>query len=121
MGNAHTQQADHAGMDWAIFDPGASGAIPVGLSGVCELVSAAAETRTLARPSYLGQWLILSLKADGGTITLTCATTVSVSGDTIITFDTAGEMIQLLAVRSGSDLVWRAMANQPEGDTPAVS
>lgn len=121
MGNAHTQQADHAGMDWAIFDPGDAKAIPVGLSGVCELVSAEAETRTLARPSYLGQWMILSLKTDGGNITLTCATTVNVTGNTIITFDTAGEMIQLLAVRSGSDLVWRAMANQPEGDTPAVS
>ena len=113
MGNAHTQQADHAGMDWAIFDPGDAKAIPVGLSGVCELVSAAAETRTLARPSYLGQWLILSLKTDGGDITLTCATTVSVSGATIITFDTAGEMIQLLAVRRRTALVVLVMPNRP--------
>ncbi len=118
--SAHTSQADHAGMDWAIADPGDAGAIPVGLSGVCELVSATSETRTLARPSYLGQWLILSFKTDGGDIVVTCATTVNVTANTTMTFDTAGEMMLLLTARSGSDLVWRAMANQPEGDTPAV-
>ena len=121
MGNAHTMQADHAGMDWTIGDPGASGAIPVGLSGVCELVSAAVETRTLAAPSYLGQWLVLSFKTDGGTITLTCATTLNVTGHTIITFDTAGEMLMLMAIRSGSDLRWRALSNVPEADSATTS
>lgn len=121
MGNAHQMQEDHAGMDWAIFDPGASGAIPVGLSGVCELVSAGAETRTLGAPSYLGQWLILSFKTDGGNCVVTCATTLNVNADTIITFDTAGEMIELRAIRSGSDLRWRAMSNLPEGDTATLS
>ena len=119
--SAHTQQQDHAGMDWAIADPGASGAIPVGLSGVCELVSAGAETRTLGRPSYLGQWLVLSFKTDGGTITLTCASGLGVTARTIITFDTAGEMIELRAVRSGSDLTWRALSNFPEADTASTS
>ena len=119
--SAHTSQADHAGMDWAIADPGDAGAIPVGLSGVCDVVSATSETRTLARPSYIGQWLILSFKTDGGDCVVTCATTVNVTANTIITFDTAGEMLYLLAIRSGSDLVWRASANVPEGDTASLS
>ncbi len=121
MGNAHTSQEDHAGMDWSIQDPGASGAIPVGLSGVCELVSATAETRTLARPSYIGQWLVLSFKTDGGNCVVTCATTLNVTGNTIITFDTAGEMIMLMAIRSGADLRWRALSNLPEADTATLS
>ncbi len=121
MGNAHTSQADHAGMDWSVADPGASGAISVGLSGVCELVSAAAETRTLAAPSYLGQWFILSFKTDGGTITLTCATGMNVTANNTITFDTAGEMVMLMAIRSGADLRWRALSNLPEADTATLT
>lgn len=112
----HRTQSDYTVTDWDIPDPGASGAIPVTKSGICSLVSATTETRTLPAPLYPAQWLVLCLKTDGGDITLTCDTLFNVTGDNTMVFDTAGEMTMLVAVYSGSDLRWRALACQPEGD-----
>ena len=56
-----------------------------------------------------------------GDITVTNSTGLNVTGNNTITFDTAGEMIMLMAIRSGADLVWRALACVPEGDTSSLS
>ena len=49
-----------------IADPGASGAIPVTATGRVAIVTAGAETRTLAAPTIVGQRLLLYMKTDGG-------------------------------------------------------
>ena len=60
-------------------------------------------------------------KTDNGDCVVTCATGLNVTGNTIITFDTAGEMIELVAIQSGSDLRWRALACLPTTDTASLS
>lgn len=91
----------------AITDPGASGAIPVTGSGRVAIVTAGAETRTLAAPTFAGQKLLLYMKTDGGDCVVTCATTVNETGNNTITFDNTGEACQLTAVEEGSNLRWR--------------
>lgn len=91
----------------AIADPGDAGAIPVTQSGRVPLVSAGAETRTLAAPTFAGQQLLLYMKTDNGDITLTCATTINETGNNTITFANTGEAVHLIAVEEGGNLRWR--------------
>lgn len=90
-----------------IPDPGDAGTLAPRTWGICPLVSATAETRTLADPAYAGQLLLMYLKTDGGDITMTASSGVNPTGNTTITWDTAGECLLLMAVESGSSLVWR--------------
>jgi len=95
-----------------IADPGASGAIPVTEGwGVCSLVSAGAETRTLAIPSRVGQRLVLGFKTDGGNCVLTVASAMNQTGNNTLTFADAGDHVQLEAIEKGAALVWRQVAN----------
>ncbi len=91
----------------AIADPGDAGAIPVTVSGYCPLVSAGAETRTLAAPAFIGQEIVLYFKTDGGDITLTCATTINETGNNTIVFANTGDSFKATAVEEGSTLRWR--------------
>jgi predicted RecA/RadA family phage recombinase len=91
----------------AIADPGDAGAISVTLGGYCPLVTAGAETRTLAAPSFIGQELLLYLKTDGGNCVVTCATTINETGNNTITFANTGEAVRLTAVEEGANLRWR--------------
>ena len=95
----------------AIADPGSAGAIPVTASGHVDLVTAAAETRTLAAPSNVGQLLLISLKTDGGNCVITCATTVNQTGNNTITLDDAGDAILLVAKASGTNKRWSVVSN----------
>lgn len=94
-----------------ITDPGDAGAIPVDRSGHVNLVTAGAETRTLAAPSYMGQQLLLGFKTDGGDCVITCATTVNQTGNNTLTAADAGDAIELVAVYSGANLRWRVRSN----------
>ena len=91
----------------ALTDPGASGAIPVANSGYVPLVSAGAETRTLAAPTFSGQELLLYMKTDGGDITLTCSTTLNETGNNTAVFGDTGDAIRLIGVEEGSNRRWR--------------
>jgi len=95
------------------IDPGASGAIPVNRgSGSIALVTAGAETRTLAAPGYIGQELTLYFKTDGGDCVVTAASDVTnTAGENVMTFSDAGEHIRLVAIEKGAALVWRVVAN----------
>jgi hypothetical protein len=95
----------------AITDPGDAGAIPVTSGGSCALVTAGAETRTLAAPTYVGQLITLYLKTDGGDCVLTCATAVNQTGNTSLTFADAGDEITLRAIESGANKRWRVVSN----------
>ena len=91
-----------------ITDPGNGGAIPVTASGYVPIVTAGAETRTLAAPTFIGQRLLIYMKTDGGDAVLTVATTFNQAGNTTITLNDTGDSILLTAVEQGSNLRWRA-------------
>lgn len=96
------------GVENAITDPGDAGAIPVTASGHVLLVSAAAETRTLAAPLAVGQHLRMIFKTDGGDIVLTCSTGLDAgTGRTTYRFQNAGEFLELAACQSGNNIRWR--------------
>jgi hypothetical protein len=78
MGNAVSWGAQPS----IIADPGASGAIPTTEGwGVCSIVTAGVETRTLAIPQRVGQRLSLAMKTDGGNCTLTAASAINETGN----------------------------------------
>ena len=79
-----------------IGDPGTGAAIDVTRSGEVQVVTAGAETNTLAVPTFVGQRLILTLKTRvGGDRVITVASAFNATGNTIITLDTAGDSICL--------------------------
>jgi predicted RecA/RadA family phage recombinase len=93
-----------------IADPGASGAIPVTNSGHVELVTAGAETRTIAAPTFLGQELLISFKTKVGNCVITVTTTVNVTGNNTITFSAVQQAVRLQAVATGSNIRWSVVS-----------
>jgi hypothetical protein len=77
------------GVDGLITDPGDAGAIPVTKSGYCPIVTAGAETRTLAIPSYLGQKIAIGMSTDAGDAVITVASAFDALGHTTITLNDA--------------------------------
>lgn len=96
---------------WTLADPGNAGAIAVTSSGVCMLTSAGAETRTLAIPTFVGQRLDLCMDTDGGDIVLTVAQIYDQSAHTTITFNDAGDHVELVGVKVGGAFRWRLVVN----------
>ena len=76
----------------SLADPGNAGTIRVTQDlQICEMVTAAAETRTLANPTKAGIRLVLRLLTDGGDAVVTAANGLNVTGNTVATFEDAGE------------------------------
>lgn len=98
-----------------IPDPGDAGAIPVLLSGSVALVSAGAETRTLADPTFRGQKLTLYCDTYVGNIVVTAASPINVANNTVMTFGAVSEYITLEAVTVGGALVWQVGSNDGVG------
>lgn len=94
-----------------ITDPGNAGAIPVTGNGHVQIVTAGAETRTLAAPTWVGQELLLCMKTDGGDAVITCATAINQTGNNTITMNDAGDSIRFNAIQSGSNIRWRTVYN----------
>ncbi len=105
-----TKQAATASA-FVVADPGNAAAISVATSGVCELTSAGAETRTLARPTFVGQKLALICDVYVGNIVVTASAAINQTGNTIMTFGAAADMIELTGMKVAGALVWRATAN----------
>ena len=101
--------SEHARANWKLPDPGDAGALPNTKSGSVALVSAAAETRTLARPSKVDLQLLLYLNTDGGDITLTITGGYDVGGSTSIVMGTVGGYVMLRAVEEGTTKRWQIM------------
>lgn len=95
----------------AIADPGNAGAIPVTGNGSCPIVTAGAETRTLAIPTFEGQMLSLVMKTDGGDGVITSAQAINQTGNNTITMNDAGDVIVLIGVQVGAALRWRVVVN----------
>jgi hypothetical protein len=95
----------------AIVDPGVAGAISVTRTGVCLVTTAAAETRTLAIPSFIGQSITLTCDVYDGDAVVTVAAAINQDGNTVITLNTAGDTVALRAVQVAGALVWRLVVN----------
>ena len=99
-----------SGVAKKILDPGnTTKAIPVTASGSVPLVTAGAETRTVADASYPGQMLNLYLKTDGGDCVVTFASPINATGNNTATFDDVGDNLLLVAVEDGADIEWRVI------------
>ena len=100
-----------------IPDPGNAGAIDVTRSGYCLIVTAQAETRTLARPSFVGQVLDIIMQTDGGDGVITVTGTINQTGNNTITLNDAGDHVRLVGSLSGTTLQWKVTTN----DTATLS
>jgi hypothetical protein len=96
----------------AIADPGDAAAIPVASSASIAITTAAAETNTLAIPTYVGQVLnlICDVYAVGDRV-ITAAVKINQATNTIMTFGAAGDFIQLTGVQEAGTLRWQVTAN----------
>lgn len=92
-------------------DPGNAGAIAVTKSAFVPLVSAGAETRTLAIPTFEGQMMALSMQTDGGDIVVTAASAINQTGNNTITFNDVGDVLVLIAVNKSGALCWRTLTS----------
>ncbi|MBN2584866.1 MAG: DUF2190 family protein [Planctomycetes bacterium] len=111
LGIPGVTSTEHNQVTATIADPGDAGAIPIANGGHVDIVTADAETRTLAAPTYAGQMLLISLKTDGGDCVITCATTVNQTGNNTITLGDAGDAVLLVAKTNGADLRWSVVSN----------
>jgi len=94
-------------------DPGNAGTIaPTTWGQVYSIVTAGAETMTLARPDKAGILVTVALDTDGGDLTLTVTGGYNADGDTSITFADAGDMVVFLSVKTGTTYKWIAIAQE---------
>lgn len=75
------------------------------------LISAGAETRTLGRPTNVGEIITLVHKTDGGDITLTVTGGYNENGDTTFTFSDPGQFAMFVSGYDGTSFFWRMFAN----------
>ena len=99
-----------------VLDPGNAGTIPADRSfGVCSVVTTASETRKVGSPQRAGIVMTVCLKTDGGDLAITGAggeILNSGSGtETTATMADAGDVLTLVSVRKGSNVVWAVLAN----------
>jgi len=87
-------------------------AIPVTHSGSFPVTTAAAETNTLADPSFLGQTLSIFVDTYAvGDRVITAASRINQAGNTIITLGAVGDYIRLEAITIGGALKWQVVSN----------
>lgn len=79
---------------------------------VTEVVTTAAQTRTLAAPLKSGVRHTVVLKTDGGDLTLTVTGGYNGDGDTVIVFDNAGEMVIFESIDVNGTLRWQAIFHE---------
>lgn len=111
-GNAHRilntiKEADHV-----LADPGAGKTIYTNEDlQICEMVTAAAEARTLANPTKAGNRLTLRLKTDGGDCVVTASNGFNVAGNTVATFADVGDLLELISVSHTTGYRWEVLIN----------
>jgi len=94
-------------------DPGDAGVIAVDRQlAIMELVTAAAETRTLAAPTRPGLRLCLRMKTDGGDCVVTAAAGLNVAVNTTATLADVGDLLDLVAVSAAAGgYRWEILVN----------
>lgn len=93
-------------------DPGNAGAIPTtSRESSVPIVTAGAETRTLAIPRWVGQTMTIFSKTAVGNCVIATASAINAAGNNRITLATAGQSITLIGVWTGTALAWRILIN----------
>ena len=87
-------------------------AIPVTRSGSFPITTAAAETNTLAAPSFLGQTMSLFVDTYAvGARVVTASARINQAANTVMTFGAVGDFIKLEAITIAGALRWQVVAN----------
>ncbi len=103
-GNPQVEEINCRGIEPVIIpDPGDTGAIDVSHSGICELTTTGAETRTLADPTFRGQQIDFVFVVDGGDCVITSASPANQSGHTTLTFSAIGAVLRLVGKYNATD------------------
>lgn len=96
---SHRIHSDLYRVSKSMADPGNGGSIRVTEDlQICEMVSVAAETRTLKAPTKSGIRFVLRLMTDGGDVVVTAENGFNVTGETVATFAEASDLLQLMSV-----------------------
>lgn len=111
-GSAHRILNTIKDADHVLTDPGAGKRIET-LEDlqICEMVTVAAEARTLANPTKAGNRLTLRLKTDGGDCTVTASNGFNVAGNTVAVFADVGDQLELISVSHTTGFRWEVIAN----------
>jgi hypothetical protein len=97
----------------AVRDPGAAGTITLNIDGgVCSVVTAGAEARTLRQPTKEGITGTVVLDVDGGDLTLTVTGGYNQAGTTAIVFGDAGDFVSFISIKIGANYRWRIVAQE---------
>ena len=95
-----------------LSDPGAGGTIyTLEDLQICELVTVAAEARTLANPTKAGNRLTLRMKTDGGDCTVTASNGLNVAGNTQAVFADVGDQLEMISVSHTTGYRWEILVN----------
>lgn len=104
--SAHRFHSDWSQSTPQLIDPGNAKALPNSQCGHIDLVTTAAETRTLAAPTKAGLDLSLNFFTDGGDCVITVATAYNAAGSTTITLADAGDWVKLESRAYGTVFRW---------------
>lgn len=100
-----------------MVDPGNAGTITVDRSpAYVPLVSAGAETRTLARPTRMGAMATVAMQTDGGDITLTVTGGYNEDADTTFVFSDPNQFASFVSVYDGTNYFWRKFSDYTTGN-----
>lgn len=117
---AHRVLFDAYTADHLVADPGDAGSILLAgkSEGVVQVVTAAAETRTLPAPLKAGVTVAIILYTDGGNCTLTVTNGYNNDNDTDVTLDDAGDFVKLESFNIGGTYRWRVLASHGIAELP---
>ena len=94
-----------------LVDPGDGVGIGITESGHVPLVTAGAETRTMADPNQAGIIIDLFFLTDGGDCVVTTASPANQANNNTLTFADAGDHLRLFSIKISSVFEWRIIAN----------
>jgi len=104
---SHRVHSDLYRVPKSMPDPGDGGTIRVSEDlQILEMVSAGAETRTLAAPTKPGIRVVLRLMTDGGDLTVEAENGFNSAGDTVATFADVGDVLSLISVSTATGYRW---------------
>lgn len=103
-GNPQVEEINSRGVEPVIIaDPGNGGALDTSRSGIIEITTAGAETRTLPDPQFRGQQIDIVMVVDQGDCVITAASPVNQTGHTTITLSAIGGFIRLVGKYNATD------------------
>ena len=106
--SGHRAAHDMAKAPLQLVDAGDASIIGIDrFGGICELVTAAAETRTLADPIGGGLMAVIRMRVDGGDAVVTAANGLNVAANTVATFADVGDLLQMVSVETATAGVFR--------------